>query len=137
MSIDNKFESKKRVSGGIYSEVPPTVSDGDKVALSLDNTGRVKLHDTPFSPQAGNGQAIAFGAAAVRSTQLTTGSIYWVWTTEAAWISFGDNTVVATAIDFPLPPGAVVEYTPASGRDYISALQVTGVGVVYIGMAAA
>ncbi len=131
-----KFRERRRISGGVYKENPDTVSDGEPVSLLTDNAGRLDLACVPFNPPSGGGQAVAFSAIAGRSTQLTVGARYWIWATESCWISMGDSSITATSSDFPLPPGAVTEYTPTTDRDYVSVVQISQTGSVYIGRAA-
>lgn len=134
--INDRFKQIKRIIGGIYKADPVEVADGDQVALSLDNIGRVKISCVPFDPINGAGDNIAFTATATRSGQLTIGGRYWLWATKSCYLAFGDNSIDATSSDFPLPPGAVVEYMPSTDRDYISAIRITDTGILYIGRAA-
>lgn len=136
MAVNTKFSVSKTVIGGIYQSDPPSVLDGEPVSLHLDSTGRIKVSTFPFDPINGSGQALAYGAVAIRSTQLTIGGIYWLWATEKVWIAIGDETIIATPADFPLPPGAVIEYSPSTDRDFISAIQMDQVGTLYIGRSA-
>lgn len=131
-----KFEVTKRVVGGIYSDSRTEVDAGEPASLNVDSIGRIRLSCTPFNPQEGTGQAIAFSAVAGTSTQLSVGERHWIWSTEACWIRVGGASVTATSSDFPLPPGAVTEYIPTTGRDYISAIQISQTGTLYIGQSA-
>ncbi len=137
LPINEKYDPTKRIVGGVYAEDPTPASSGENVALSVDDIGRMNLACTPFDPQAGSGQALAFSAVAARSTVLTIGARYWLWATEAAWIAVGGDSITATSSDFPIPPGAVTEYTPTTGRDYVSAVRITASsGTLYIGRSA-
>jgi hypothetical protein len=59
---------------------------------------------------------------------------HWIWITQSCWIRIGDSSVVAVAGDFPMPKGAVVEFTPMSvDQQYIAALSMDIAGDLYIG----
>ncbi len=89
-----------------------------------------------FRPQAGTGQTLAVGAAAVSSAALTVGKAHWVWADVDTWIRIG---VGAAAIDFPLPLRTAIEYIPTSlgVDDVISVIQLAGAGSLYIGQSEA
>lgn len=94
------------------------------------------LPSTPWRPQAGQGQTIAFAGVSVNSAALTVNRAHWVFCEDdSCWLRYGDGTVPAAAGDFPMPVGAVAEYTPrgAGVDDIISVIQRGGAGNLLIG----
>jgi hypothetical protein len=94
------------------------------------------LPSTPWRPQDGEGQTIAFAGVSVNSAALTVDRAHWVFCEDdTCWLRYGDGTVPAAAGDFPMPVGAVAEYTPreAGVDDVISVIQRGGAGNLLIG----
>jgi hypothetical protein len=89
-----------------------------------------------FRPQAGEGQTLAVGPAAVSSVALTVDKAHWIWSDVDTWIRIGAG---AAAVDFPLPQRTAVEYIPTAVGvdDVISVIQLAGAGNLYIGQSEA
>ena len=101
--------------GGSQFPLPAQGQGSDGILRSLPSI--------PFRPQGGEGQVLAIGPASVRTAVLTITRAHWVFATKHAWINTGGAAVVAAALDFPLPSGAVAEYVPYAANQYIAVIE--------------
>jgi len=116
--------------------------DGNVGVAGTQGDGTLNpLASQTFFPQHGEGQTIAFAGVAVISAQLTAERAHWLFCEdESCWIRASDGVDVAAAGDFPLPVGAIAEFTPAAGAgalQFISVIQRSGAGDLLIGQSEA
>lgn len=120
-----------------------TDDDGNVGVAGTNGAGVLQpIASQTFYPQDGEGQAIAFGAVAVFSAQLTVERAHWVYCEDdTCWIRMSDGIGAAVPGDFPLPLGAIAEITtPDAGPGnllFISVIQRGGPGTLLIGQSEA
>jgi hypothetical protein len=76
-----------------------------------------------FEPVDGGGEAINISSSATRSSQLDVGKTYHVTAEADCYWTVGGSSVDATTSDYFLREGVYLEYTPTSGKDYISVIR--------------
>ena len=144
MGVGNKKQDRSWPLPAIGSTVQRTWNS--LRAILVDTAGRVliagvtqggggtaPIPSVPFFPMNGEGQVIAFGAAALTSAAMTLLREHVIWASADCWIRVGAG---AAALDFPLPQGAIFVFTPTTlgVDDTLSVIQVAaGGGNFYIG----
>lgn len=109
---------------GSGTQVRDSGSSYPLASLGVKSDGSYNpLPSIPFRPQPAEGQVIAIGAASVRTAILTLGVAHWIFSTKLGWIEVGDAAVVAAAGDFPFPQGAVAEFVPYAGHQYVAVIE--------------
>lgn len=118
--------------------------NNDSAYVTTDGGMCIEVNPFLFWPKEGSFQALAIGAASVRSTALTDQKVIWIWATAPCHIRLTSSSGNAALTDFPFPANVVMELTPytAGGgpfdKNYLAVRQLSGsalTGFLYLGQA--